>query len=128
MWESFSKMVAKWYSAHLFQLLGAETNVLKKAPLESVFGSAQNATFWKKLHFEPRLRTHKTYGALEVHKQKVQCTFCSIRWALPSITKLPLIKSLQFSHISLIPLISSLCSPNKFPNPNTKKIYNKFPN
>ena len=108
--------------SHLFHLLGAETNVLKKAPLESAFGSAQNAIFWKKLRFGPRLRTRKTYGALEVHKQKVQCAFCSIRWALPSITKLPLIKSSQFSRLSeLIPLISFLCSPNKFPNPNIKK-------
>ena len=108
--------------ARLFQLLGTETYVLKKAPLESAFGSAQNVIFWKKLRFGPRLRTRKTYGALEVHKQKVQCAFCSIRWALPSITKLPLIKSSQFSRLSeLIPLISSLCSPNKFPNPNTKK-------
>ena len=77
----------------LFQLLGAETHVLNKAPFESVFGSAQNANFWKKLCFVPRLRTRKNYGTLEVHKQKVQCAFCSIRWALPSITKLPLIKS-----------------------------------
>ena len=75
------------------------------------------------------MRTRKTSEALEVHKQKVQCAFCSIRWALPSITKLPLIKIPQFSRLSeLIPLISSLCSPNKFPNPNTQKIYNKFPN
>ena len=29
----------------LFQLLGAETHVLNKAPFESVFGSAQNANF-----------------------------------------------------------------------------------
>ena len=115
--ESWSRF---FLSAYLFQLLGAETHVLKKAPLESAFGSAQNATFWKKLRFGPRLRTRKTYGALEVHKQKFQCAFCSIYWALPSITKLPLIKSPQFSHLSLIPLISSLCSPNKFPNPNTK--------
>ena len=116
-------------SARLFQLLGTETHVLKKVPLESAFGSAQNAIFWKKLRFGPRLRTRKTSEALEVHKQKVQCAFCSIRWALPSITKLPLIKIPQFSRLSeLIPLISSLCSPNKFPNPNTQKIYNKFPN
>ena len=109
-------------SARLFQLLGTETYVLKKAPLESAFGSAQNAIFWKKLCFGPRLRTRKTYGAMEVHKQKVQCAFCSICWALPSITKLPLIKSSQFSCLSeLIPLISSLFSPNKFPNPNIKK-------
>ena len=109
-------------SAHLFQLLGAETHVSIKVGATCAFSSAQNATFWKKLHFGPRLRTRNTYGVLEVHKQKVQCAFCSIRWALPSITKLPLIKSSQFSRLSeLIPLISSLCSPNKFPNPNTKK-------
>ena len=54
--ESWSRF---FLSACLFQLLGAETHVLKKAPLESAFGSAQNATFWKKLRFGPRLRTRK---------------------------------------------------------------------
>ena len=31
----------------------------------------------------------KHYGALEVHKTKSPCTFWTIRWALPLITKLP---------------------------------------
>ena len=46
--------------ARLFQLIGVETHVLKKAGVQNAFGSAQNATFWKKLHFVPRLRTRKT--------------------------------------------------------------------
>ena len=134
MWESFSKMVAKWYSAHLFQLLGAEPNTLSSGAFFKTFVSAPKSwNKWEKVAFwakaDNALRTRKTSEALEVHKQKVQCAFCSIRWALPSITKLPLIKIPQFSRLSeLIPLISSLCSPNKFPNPNTQKIYNKFPN
>jgi len=47
-------------SARLFQLLGVETHVLKKAGVQNAFGSAKNATFWKKLHFVPRLKTRKT--------------------------------------------------------------------
>ena len=31
----------------------------------------------------------KQYGAWEVHKTKSSCAFWTIRWALPSITKLP---------------------------------------
>ena len=86
----------------------------------------EKVAFWAKADNE--LRMCKTYGALEVHKQKVQCAFCSIRWALPSITKLPLIKIPQFSCLSeLIPLISSLYSPNKFLNPNTKKSITNSP-
>ena len=37
--ESWSRF---FLSAYLFQLLGAEMHVLKKAPLESASGSAQN--------------------------------------------------------------------------------------
>ena len=44
--------------------------------------------------------------------QKVQCAFQKYPLLIPSITKLPLIKSPQFSRLSeLIPLISSLYSP-----------------
>ena len=39
---------------------------------------------------------HLSYGALEVHKQKAYARFGAIRWALPKITKLPLINH-QFS-------------------------------
>ena len=52
--------VKAFISARLFQLLGAETHVLKKVGVQNAFGSAQNATFWKKLRFVPRLRTRKT--------------------------------------------------------------------
>ena len=42
---------------HLFQLLGAETHIFIKVEGFYVFGSAQNATFWKKLRFRPRQKT-----------------------------------------------------------------------
>ena len=44
-------------SVRLFKLLGAETHVYVKARATCAFGSAQNATFWKKLRFGPRLKT-----------------------------------------------------------------------
>ena len=66
------------------------------------------------------------YGALEVHKQKAHAHFKAIRWALPKITKLPLINhqfscspSFLSSHLSAL--------PTNFQIPH-KKIYNKFSN
>ena len=38
----------------------------------------------------------KQYGAREVHKTKSSCAFWTIRWALPSITKLPFNKLCPF--------------------------------
>ena len=67
-----------------------------------------------------------SYGALEVHKQKAHARFEAIRWALPKITKLPLINhqfscypSFLSSHLSAL--------PTNFQIPH-KKIYNKFSN
>ena len=42
----------------LFQLLGVETHIFIKAEGFYVFGSTQNATFFKKLGFGPRQKTH----------------------------------------------------------------------
>ena len=42
---------------HLFQLLGAEMHIFIKAEGFYAFGSAQNATFSKKLRFGPRQKT-----------------------------------------------------------------------
>ena len=47
-----------FFSTRLFQLLGAETHVSVKAGATCAFGSAQNANFWKKLRFGPRLKMH----------------------------------------------------------------------
>ena len=65
--------------------------------------------------------------------KKLNARLNGIHWALLKNTKLPLINGFS-SHAVLIPLISfhliSLLCPlnNKFPNLNTKKIYNKFLN
>ena len=40
-----------WLSARLFQHFEPKKHVLKKASPLYAFGLAQNATFWKKLHF-----------------------------------------------------------------------------
>ena len=44
-------------SVRLFQLLGAESHIFIKVEGFYAFGSAQNATFWKKLCFGPRQKT-----------------------------------------------------------------------
>ena len=52
------KFNKKILSVHLFKLLRVETHVYVKVGATCVFGSAQNVTFWKKLRFGPRLKTH----------------------------------------------------------------------
>ena len=47
-----------WYSVRLFALLGAQNAHNTKSWGKNVFGSAQNATFWKKLRFGLRQKTH----------------------------------------------------------------------
>jgi len=61
-----------------------------------------------------------SYGALEVHKQKAHVRFDFDPLGSSENYQITLDKS-SVLMLSLVPLISSLCSPNKFPNPNTKK-------
>ena len=82
-------------SARLFRRFEPKKHVLQKAGATCAFGSAQNATFWKKWRFGLRLITRKPYGAEEVHKTKSPMRVCNYPLALPSITKLPLIKVLS---------------------------------
>ena len=53
------------FSAHLFQHFGPKKPILKKARVESPFGSCANH-----------------YGALEVHFRKSPCMFSAIHWTL----------------------------------------------
>ena len=107
-------------SARLFQLLGAETRVCLKAGWKYAFGEV----------LDEGINAQDSYGPLEVHKQKVECAFEWYPLGSAEKYQITLDKWLQFScgpHSSH--LISLLCPlNNKFPNPNTKKIYNKFPN
>ena len=59
-YRSFTRGKELWhltFSVRLFQLLGAEMHIFIKAEGFYPFGSAQNATFWKKLRFGPRQKT-----------------------------------------------------------------------
>ena len=92
-------------SAHLFGRFEPKKHVLQKAGATCAFGSAQNTTFSPKRNFLQKvafwakanntLRTCKPYGAEEVHKTKSLMRVCNYLLALPSITKLPLIKVLN---------------------------------
>ena len=100
-----------WLSAHLFQLLGAETHVCLKAGQKLPFGEAETQLLHKSCILGEGVNAQDNYGPLEVHKKKKKSNAClnGIRWALPKITKLPLINGFS-SHAVLIPLISSLYS------------------
>ena len=63
---------------------------------------------------------HLSYWALEVHKQKAHVRFDFDPLGSSKNYQITLDKSSVLT-LSLIPLISSLCSLNKFPNLNTKK-------
>ena len=69
----------------------------------------EKVAFWAKA--KNALRTCKIYGALEVHKAKSPCAFQLFVGLFLQLPNYPEIKSPQFSRLSLIPLISSLCSP-----------------
>ena len=117
-------------SARLFQLLGAETLVCLKARWKYAFGEAETQLLYKSCVLDEGINAQDNYRPLEVHKQKVECTFEWYPLGSAKKYQITLDKWLQFScgpHSShLISLLRPL--NNKFPNPNTKKIYNKFPN
>ena len=72
-------------SARLFRRFEPKKHVLQKA--------GATCAFWAKAN--NMLRTRKPYGAEEVHKIKSPVRVCNYLLALPSITKLPLIKVLS---------------------------------
>ena len=76
------------------------------------------------------INVQDSYGPLEVHKQKVECAFEWYPLGSTEKYQITLDKWIQFSHSPHSSHLISLLCPlnNKFPNPNTKKIYNKFPN
>ena len=117
-------------SAHLFKLLGAKTRVCLKAGRKYVFGEAETQLLYKSCVLDKGINTQDSYGPLEVHKQKVEWAFEWYPLGSAKKYQITLDKWLQFSrgpHSSH--LISLLCPlNNKFPNPNTIKIYKKFPN
>ena len=114
----------------MFQLLGAETRVCLKVRRKYAFGEAETQLLYKSCILDEGINAQDSYGPLEVHKEKVKCAFEWYPLGSAEKYQITLDKWLQFSrgpHSSH--LISLLCPlNNKFPNPNTKKIYNKFPN
>ena len=105
-----------WVSTCLFGRFEPKKRVLQKVGATCAFGLAQNATFWKKLRFGPRLIMRwERANLMELRrsiKQKVQCAFVTIRWLFLQLP-ITLDKSPQFSRLklTLTPFISSLCSP-----------------
>ena len=77
---------ARWLGVRLFQLLGAKTHVYIKVGVTCVFGSVQNATFWKKLCFWVKAKNEQNYGALEVHKAK---SLCALKLSIGMVNQLP---------------------------------------
>ena len=65
----------------------------------------KKVAFWAKANNSLRMR--KPYGAEEVHKTKSPMRVCNYPFALPSITKLPLINVLSFHAWSSLSRLSS---------------------
>ena len=59
-----------WLSAHLFQLLGAETHVCLKAGQKLPFGEAETQLLHKSCILGEGVNAQDNYGPLEVHKKK----------------------------------------------------------
>ena len=114
----------------MFKLLGAETRVCLKSGRKYAFGEAETQLLYKSCVLDEGINAQDSYGPLKVHKQKVECAFEWYPLGFAEKYQITLDKWLQFSrgpHSSH--LISLLCPlNNKFPNLNTKKIYNKFSN
>ena len=107
----------------MFQRFEPKKHVLKKVSPLCAFGSAQNATFWKKLRFI-FVKKH-AYHWKELRSPFWKKPRVRLNLSIGFTGQLPNYPLTPF----LIPLISLLCLlNNKFSNPNTKKIYNKFPN
>ena len=100
----------------LFALLGAQNAHNTKSWGKNAFGSAQNATFWKKLHFGLRQKMRSKRAKFMDRKRSINQNAHARFPLLPLgwwfIMKMPT-KINQFSsHAwSLTPLISSLYSP-----------------
>ena len=104
-------------SVCLFQLLGAKTHVSIKAGEFCALGSTQNATFWKKLCFGPRLKMRWEHANLMECRRSINQkahAHWNYPWGWLINYQITLIKSPhQFSRLkfTLTPLISSLYSP-----------------
>ena len=73
----------------MFQLLEAETRICLKAGRKYAFGEAEMQLLYKSCVLDEGINAQNNYGPLEVHKQKVECAFECICWALLKNTKLP---------------------------------------
>ena len=62
-------------SAHLFQLLGVKMRVCLKAGQKLPFGEVEMQLLYKSCVLDEGINTQDNNGPLEVHKQKVKCTF-----------------------------------------------------
>ena len=87
------KTRVKSFSTRLFGRFEPKKHVLQKAGATCAFGSAQNATFWKKMRLGPRLITRwECTNLMELRrsiKQKVQCAFVTIRWLFLQLPNYP---------------------------------------
>ena len=87
-----------WLSAHLFQLLGAETHVCLKAGQKLPFGEAETQLLHKSCILGEGVNAQDNYGPLEVHKKKkVQCVFEWYPLGSAENYQITLDKWLQFS-------------------------------
>ena len=63
------KVWIDWLSTRLVQLLDPKKLRFTKSWVFYVFGSAQNATFWKKLHFGPRQKMRSKHANIMDRKR-----------------------------------------------------------
>ena len=95
-----------------------------------MFGEAEAQLLYKSCVLDEGINAQDIYGPLEVHKQKVERAFEWYPLGSAEKYQITLDKWLQFSRSPHSSHLISLFCPlnNKFPNLNSKKIYNKFSN